>query len=313
MKFLFLMDPLETVNPKKDTSFAFMVGANKKGHEIYFLPEGGISKHNEYISFSVTKVVPSPENTPPFEILEQCTLTESEIDAVFIRTDPPFDEKYLMQTWLLDLLPKNVAVINSPNGIRTANEKIWATQFKSIIPKTIISQSRKELFKFIDKENRVIAKPTGSFGGQSIFLIDKDDTNANVILETLTSHWSKEIILQQYIPEADKGDKRILLLNGEPLGAVLRVHSDEDHRNNFFAGGKANPCEISARDNEIIDILKPHLIKLGLYFVGIDIIGDYLIEVNVTSPTCLQEINRFQNTHLEDKVIQFVEKLVDQS
>ena len=141
------------------------------------------------------------------------------------------------------------------------------------------------------------------------FLLDK---NAKVILETMTKRWTKDIILQQYIPQAQEGDKRILLLNGEPLGAVLRVHAPDDHRNNFFAGGKALPAQIDKHDQEIIQVLKPHLQKLGLYFVGIDIIGGYLIEVNVTSPTCLQEMNYLYHQTLENKVIDFTEKLVDQ-
>ena len=134
-----------------------------------------------------------------------------------------------------------------------------------------------------------------------------------MILETLTQNWQRDIILQKYIPAAVEGDKRILLLNGEPLGAVLRLHSEDDHRNNFFSGGKPLAAEINKRDREIIDVLKPELKKLGLYFVGIDIIGDYLIEVNVTSPTCLQEMNRLYDRQLEDDVISFSEKLIEQT
>jgi glutathione synthase len=161
-------------------------------------------------------------------------------------------------------------------------------------------------------EKDVIAKPTDGFGGQSIFHIKANGPNMNVILETLTNNWTNDIIVQKYIPEAQHGDKRILLLNGNPLGAVLRLHADNDHRNNFFSGGKPHAAEITKRDQEIIDHIKPELKKLGLYFVGIDIIGDYLIEINVTSPTCLQEMNRLYHDHLEDRVIDFSEKLVDQ-
>ena len=142
-----------------------------------------------------------------------------------------------------------------------------------------------------------------------MFHIRQGDVNANVILETLTQNFSRDIIVQKYIPQAKDGDKRILLLNGEPLGAMLRMHSKDDHRNNLFAGGKALPAEINARDRDICAVLKPYLQKLGLYFVGIDILGDYLIEVNVTSPTCLQEINHLNDQNLEQQVIEFAEKL----
>lgn len=312
MKFIFLMDPLETVNVRKDTSLTFMSAAHNASHEVFFLPEGGITKLCEEIIFDAIKVIPKPLETFPFEVLGHETLSGNDVDAVFIRTDPPFDEKYLMQTWLLDLLPKHIPVINSPKGIRTVNEKVWAAQFTSIIPETVISQNAIRLNDFISKHGLVIAKPTNSFGGQSIFKIKKNDANLKVILETLTAGFTTEIILQKYVAEAENGDKRILLLNGEPLGAVLRVHSKDDHRNNFFAGGKPKKAEITKNDLRIIKTLKPHLLKLGLYFVGIDIIGDYLIEVNVTSPTCVVEINQLNNIVLQDKVIKFVEILVDQ-
>jgi glutathione synthase len=216
-----------------------------------------------------------------------------------------------MNTWLLDRLPSHIPVMNAASGIRAVNEKVWVSQFTSLVPRTLISRDRSEMMRFIAREKNVIAKPTDAFGGQMVFLVKKGDSNINVILEALTQRGTKEIILQQYIPAAAKGDKRILLLNGEPLGAVLRVHAAGEHRNNFFAGGKPVAAKITARDKEIIAALKPHLIRMGLYFVGIDVIGDYLIEVNVTSPTCLQEINRLYKKRLEDKVIDFVEGLIE--
>ena len=167
--------------------------------------------------------------------------------------------------------------------------------------------------RFIQTKKDVIVKPINGFGGQSVFHLQPNGPNRNVILETLTNRWQREIIVQAYVPEAKNGDKRILLLNGEPLGAVLRLHGQDDHRNNFFAGGKPQPCEITSRDREIIHTLKPHLQALKLYFVGIDVIGDYLIEVNVTSPTCLQEINTLYNKSLEFQVIEFAERLIHTS
>lgn len=309
MKFVFLMDPLETVVMEKDTTFILMLGAHNKGHEIYFLPEGGITLKNGNLQFHTIKVRPQAVAHEPFFIEKPVLLKDTDIHALFIRTDPPFDEEYLMATWLLDRLSKKVAAINNPISIRTVNEKVWATQFASIIPPTIVSSNKHDLLSFIKDEPDAIAKPTNGHGGQSVFHIHPGHGNTNVILETLTDRWSKEIIVQRYVSDAKDGDKRILLLNGEPLGAVLRKHSDDDHRNNFFAGGKPLATEITQRDLEIIAVLKPELQKLGLYFVGIDIIGNYLIEVNVTSPTGLQEMNRLYNAELEKKVIEFVEGL----
>jgi len=260
----------------------------------------------------VTEVIPQLKKDEPFIKKEPTTIDQNDVHVIFIRTDPPFNEQYLHNTWLLDLLPSIIPVINTPGGIRAANEKIWAMQFTSVIPNTLIGRQKDDLKQFLIVEKDVIAKPTDSFGGQSIFHIKSGDPNSNVILESLTHNWQRDIIVQKYIQEAQKGDKRILILDGEPLGAVLRLHAEGDHRNNFHSGGKPLSIDINNRDKEIIEQLKPALKKLGLYFVGIDVIGDYLIEVNVTSPTCLQEMNRLYHCHLEDRVIEFSEKLVDQ-
>lgn len=311
MKFVFLMDPLETVNIDKDTTFVFMLESSRRRHQVYFLPEGGIFRQEGKTYFNVSEVTPQRKADKPFIIKKKLTLSQDEVQAVFIRTDPPFDADYLLNTWHLDLLPKNIFVMNAPAGIRAVNEKIWASQFTGIVPPTFIGADKTALIQFVHRQRDVIAKPTNSYGGQGIFRIRKGDTNTNVILETLTSKWEHDCILQKYIPAAQKGDKRILLLDGEILGAVLRVHGKDDHRNNFFAGGKAHPARITDRDLEIVATLRPHLKKLGLYFVGIDVIGNYLIEVNVTSPTCLQEMNVFTKKNLERQVIDFVEKSVE--
>ncbi len=310
MNFVFLMDPLETVVFRKDTSLILMVAAKRRGHRIFYLPSGGITFQENQFKFHVEEVNPRLIEEKPFVRLGAKILTEKDVHAIFIRTDPPFDGQYLFNTWLLDQLPKKIFVMNSPQGIRSANEKLWALQFRNLIPPTLVGRNKVEMLEFIAREKDVIAKPTDGHGGKGVFRIKKSDTNTNVILETLTKDGRKDIILQRYIPEAQQGDKRILLLNGEPLGAVLRVHAKGDHRNNFFSGGKPYPTKMTVNDLKIIRMLKPKLKALGLYFVGIDIIGNYLMEVNVTSPTCLQEINRFYNCHLEDKIIKFVENEV---
>jgi len=311
MNFVFLMDPLETVIFEKDTSFSLMLGAYRKGHRIYHLADGDIVSNRGNVSLHVTPVEPQNNKDKPFISSKPITMSAETVDAVFVRSDPPFDQQYLHNTWLLSQFPKTIPMINNPEGLRTVNEKIWVTQFKSIIPPTLIARRKQDLLEFLSAEKEVVAKPTDSHGGLSVFIVKLGDPNTNVILETLTNNWTRDIILQKYIPAAQQGDKRILLLNGEFLGAVLRIHAPDDHRNNFFAGGQPKATILEKRDLEIISMLRPELQRLGLHFVGIDIIGDYLIEVNVTSPTCLQEMNRLYNQQLENKVIDFVEKLVE--
>lgn len=310
MKFIFLMDPLETVDFDKDTTFSMMLGAHRRGHEVYHLPEDGISLIEGKLHFHVTKVIPQNIAHMPFKEEHAARLSQDEIHALFIRPDPPLDDKYIMNTWLLEYLPERVAVINNPAGIRAVNEKVWTNHFKNITPPTIVSANQKDLISFVDKYKDIIAKPTNAFGGQGVFHLKKGDTNVKVVLETLTDGYNRAIVVQKYVPESQKGDKRILLLDGKILGAILRVHEDGEHRNNLFAGGEARPTAITDNDKKIASILKPHLRKLGLHLVGIDILGDFLIEVNVTSPTCLQEMNRFYNVELEEKIIDFVEKLI---
>ena len=313
MRFIFLMDPLETVKPTTDTSFIFMVGATRRGHEVWYCPTRGLSFSEGEVLLRATQVKPLPEaDSFPFEIIGERVLRGDEIDAVFIRTDPPFDAGYLMNMWLLDHLPASVAVLNRPQAIRDVNEKVWAARFTHITPRTLITADMQLFLDFLKEEEQVIIKPTDGYGGSGIFHIEHDSKNARVAFETISDHGRKEIIIQAYVAAAVEGDKRILLLNGEPLGAVLRLHAEDDHRNNFYAGGTAEPCEITAADRAICAELAPHLRAMGLYFTGIDILGDKLIEVNVTSPTCLQEMNRLYDCQLEDKVIAFTEQLINE-
>lgn len=313
MNVIFLMDPLESVHPTKDTTLMLMVGAKRRGHTVFFLPDGGLSLHEGQLSFETVEVTPALMQTPPFEIGPRRRLTQQEVGAVFIRTDPPFNERYLMNTWLLDRLPAAVPVINAPAGIRAVNEKIWATQFTALVPRTLITRDLKTAQAFVEQETEAILKPTDGFGGHGIVRVTPQDPQLLQRLEEATQHGTKEVIVQPFIPEAAQGDKRILLLDGEVLGAVLRVHSKTDFRNNLMAGGRAEATTVTAEDQRILDALTPHLKALGLYFVGLDIIGRYLIEVNVTSPTCLQEINRLAGQQLEDRVIALMERLASQA
>jgi glutathione synthase len=237
MRYLFLMDPLETVNIKKDTSFAFMEAAYERGDQVYYVPKGGISLVEGKIVFMATLVQPQRIAAQPFVVGDTERLTAAEVDAVFIRPDPPFDDEYLMNTWLLDHATKDTLVINNPSGVRTVNEKVWATQFVDLLPKTVITRQMQDYHDFLNVQGDIIVKPTNGHGGKSVFRVQRGDLNANVVFETLTNMGRQEVVVQEYLPAAAEGDKRILLLDGDYLGAVLRVHGDDDHRNNFFSGG----------------------------------------------------------------------------
>lgn len=310
MKFLFLMDPPHTVNIKKDTTFAFIEDAQKKSHEAFYVPKGGISLNQGTVQFRATAVTAQRVRDNPLITGEDAVFAADEVDAVFIRPDPPFDPEYLMNTWLLDHAQDKVVVINNPGGVRTVNEKVWATQFTEIIPRTIVTRHKSDFLAFLQQEGEVIVKPADGHGGTAVFRVRQGDSNANVTFEVLSQKGSVEVIVQEYLPDATVGDKRILLLNGELLGAVLRVHSADDHRNNFFTGGRPEATTVTEKEHTIIETLKPHLQRLELYFVGIDVIGERLVEVNVTSPTGIQEASHFANERLDAQVIAFVEQLV---
>jgi len=309
VNILFLMDPLETVSFDKDTSLALMWGAQQRGHHIFYLPNTGLSMTEHGVRFQVSEIEATRNRAHLFREKDRYLFCEDDVDVVFIRTDPPFNEDCLMNTWILNHLPPRIIMINSPAGIRQTNEKLWILQFPDLVPPTLVSQDRSQLLDFLKIHPEAVAKPTDGYGGQMIFRIREGDPNRNVILETVSRKFTRKIILQRYIAQAQDGDKRILLLNGEPLGAVLRQHGPEDHRNNFFAGGSAHEAGISQRDRDIITRIQPYLRNSGLHLVGIDVMGDHLIEVNVTSPTCLQEMNRLYHHELELEIIRYAESL----
>ena len=310
MNLLFLMDPLATVNYHKDTTFILMKAAEARGHRVYYLPKNGLISTRDQFTFTVTPVTTTTNPDSPFSIEEPVTLTEDDVQCVFIRTDPPVDTDYHAELWLLNRLAQRVLVVNNPAGIQIVNEKLWATQFTDITPKTLVSSRAEDHKQFLHSETASILKPINGFGGQGIYKLSPNDSNLNVILESSTLNGTAYCISQELVPEASIGDKRILLLNGDVLGAVLRVHGKEDHRNNLFAGGHTEASTVTKEDRKIVETLSPHLKALGLFFVGIDVIGGKLIEVNVTSPTCLQELVQHDDKAYHLQVIEALENLV---
>ncbi len=313
MRFVFLIDLFETLDLKKDTSYLLMQGAQARGHEIYILYKNDITLEDQELFFHASRLEPSGNGSTNQnnQLIrgKKSKISYLTVKAFIIRIDPPFDEKYIQLTWLLELIQNKVFILNDPEGIRNTNEKISVQKFPHLIPPTLITANPQDYDAFLKENRKVVVKPTNGLGGKNIFITRTDDLNSRVIFDTVLET-SGYAIIQKYIPEAELGDKRILLLNGEFLGAIMRVHGGKDHRNNLAVGGVAKATKLTARDQEIIQKIRPFLIEKKLYFVGIDILGSYLTEINVTSPTCLKEMNQVYKIDIEKQVIKFVEEQV---
>ena len=308
-KFAFVMDPLEAVLPDKDTTFVFMLEALRRGHELYHLGLKGLYANGSQ-AFAHARRCEVARADPHYRFLDNGAQYPLEaFDAIFMRKDPPANAPYLYATMILSLADRTrTFVLNEPAGLREANEKLYALNFPGAIPPTVVTYEIPRLKRFMqDQGGEMIVKPLDGHGGEGVFHAHAGDRNLNAILEAVTRFESRPIMGQRYIPEIRNGDKRLIVLNGEPLGCTLRVPRDDEHRGNIHVGGNCVKADITARDREICDLLRPRLARDGLYFVGLDIIGDYLTEVNVTSPTGIQEINLLDNTNLEARVIDFVE------
>ena len=311
-KFAFVMDPLEAVLPDKDTTFVFMLEAIKRGHELYHVGLRGLYAQGHQ-GFAHARRCEVMRAQPHHRFLDEGAPYPLEaFDAIFMRKDPPADAPYLYATMLLSLADRHrTFILNEPAGLREANEKLYALNFPGAIPPTIVTYEIPRLKRFMEEQGgEMIFKPLDGHGGEGVFLARTDDRNLNAILEAVTLFETRPIMGQRYIPEIRNGDKRLIVLNGEPLGCTLRVPRDDEHRGNIHVGGNCVKADITPRDREICRMLRPRLERDGLYFVGLDIIGDFLTEVNVTSPTGIQEIDRLDGANLEAKVIDFVESRV---
>lgn len=314
MRFAFIMDPIHNVLIDKDTTFVFMLESQARGHEVWYLEMRDLFVHRSRAMGRVRRIELRRELGNHFTFYGEATEPLGGFDAVFMRKDPPFDVAYLHATQVLDLAQQDGAfVMNNPAGLRAANEKLFALNFPSVIPPTLVSQDAQRIKSFMEElGGEMIIKPVDGHGGFGIFYGHRDDRNMNSLIETMTHEGREPIIAQQYIPEVRQGDKRLIMLNGAPLGGTLRVPRADEHRGNIHVGGTCVKADITPRDREICREVGPRLRQEGLYFVGLDIIGDYLTEVNVTSPTGVQEINALNGVKLETQVIEFVERQVEE-
>ncbi|MEM9087965.1 MAG: glutathione synthase [Cyanobacteria bacterium P01_F01_bin.53] len=318
MKFAFIIDPIAKLDPGHDTSVAIMESAQVLGHEVYITQADqlGVVKglaHGWLTPVTMKPVVQADDHWVSeadwYQLGETTWRSLDEMDAVFMRTDPPVTVPYLYVTYILDYIDKTkTQVINAPSGIRAANEKMYALQFTDAIPETIVSADKQVIREAVTRWGAGVLKPLGGKGGEGILFLEGSDRNFNSIIEVSTQQGQEPVMVQTYLPTAKDGDKRVIMLNGEPIGAVNRVPTGKEFRGNMAVGGRSDKTELTARDLEICQQVGPSLIRDGLIFVGLDIIGGYLTEVNVTSPTGIREIDRLDDVRLGNQVIEWVVK-----
>lgn len=291
MKFALILDPLEELKPAKDTSIAIMRDAFKRGHEIYALEQDDIQLHQNRVRFCAQRLN-IREGMKWYEAGEKTALTPEYFDAVLMRKDPPFDMEYVYSTYLLELAEQQGArIFNRPQAIRDFNEKLSVAKFPQFAPPFIVTRQMNVLREFLQEHGDVVVKPLDGMGGSGIFRLHREDHNIGVILETITHYERRTVMAQRYLPEIKLGDKRILLIDGVPLPyALARIPKAGETRGNLAAGGTGVAQPLSRRDKEIAETVGAELKSLGLFLVGLDVIGDYLTEINVTSPTCMVEI-----------------------
>jgi glutathione synthase len=302
------MDPIESLNPKKDSTLAMMLSAQSKGWEIYHIVQGGLYIQDGEVYANCVRVRLFDDFDRWYEVIESISILASDLDVVLMRKDPPFDMEFLYSTYLLEMIEKSgTPVLNRPGSIRDCNEKLFALQFPQCCPPHVVSRDPVVLREFYNKHQDVIYKPLDGMGGTSIFHVKPGDSNLSVIIETLTDQGQQQTMAQKYIPEIKKGDTRILLINGEPIPhGLARVPAAGESRGNLAAGGSAIGRELNERDLWICEQVGPALKERGLYFVGIDVIGDYLTEINVTCPTCIREIDKAFDLDIAGDYINFI-------
>ena len=308
MRFIFVMDSMDRVLPDKDTTFAFLRAAQARGHENLHCEAKDLHVRESDIWARVRKI--KVDNAPPhavFEAFEEVRLAD--LDAVFMRKDPPFDGMYLMATLLLERVRGKVLLINDPRGLREANEKLYTLNFAQHMPRTIVTANDDEIMAFVKEVGGTgVIKPLDLAGGSGVMMLRSDDKNARSIMQLLTVEGTKYVMVQQYLPDVTKGDKRVILLEGKILGAINRVPRADDLRSNIHVGGSVEPYEITDVERQIAADLAPKLAEDGLVFVGLDVIGGKLTEVNVTSPTGIQQLSAHHGRDVAADVIVWAEK-----
>ncbi len=309
IKLGMVMDSIDHINIDKDTSFAMLLEAQSRNWELHYMELNDLYLDNglPYARTRTLKVQRDKNNW--YQFIEEKDIPLDQLDTIIMRKDPPFNQEYIYATYLLEQAERlGVYVVNKPQSLRDANEKLFTSWFPQCCAETLVAREPKRFKIFLKQYKEIILKPLDGMGGTSIFHIRENDPNLNVILEIMTEYSTRFIMAQRYLPEIKHGDKRILLVNGEPIAyALARIPTKGETRGNLAAGGRAEGRELTERDLWIAKQVGPTLKKKGLVFVGIDVIGDYLTEINVTSPTCVQELDKEFGLNISGQLMNHIE------
>ena len=307
------MDPIQQINITKDSSFAMLLAAQSLGWDIYYMELSDLFIADNRPGARMSSLTVADDIRQWFTITKPEILQLQELDIILMRKDPPVTMEYIYVTHILDLATQaGVCVVNNPSALREVNEKLYIYWFPECIAPTLVSRSMEQFFDFMDEHDDVVLKPLDGMGGASVFRIQKTNANAEVIIETLTNRGQKFAMAQRFIPDIVTGDKRILLIDGNPVPyALARIPRPGEHRGNLAAGGTGKGVELSDRDHEICNIIAPVLRAKGLRFVGVDIIGNYLTEINVTSPTCIRELDKLYDLDIARDLLLAIEKTLN--
>jgi len=310
IKLGIVMDPIGSISAHKDSSLAMLLAARKRGWELYYMEQSDLFLEAGRCHSLLTRLEVRDDDNDWYTLSDRRTAPLDELDVILIRKDPPVDMEFIYTTFLLQRAEAHgVLVVNNPGAIRNANEKLYTAWFPQCSPPTRVSRGIKRLKEFLDEHGDIIVKPLDGMGGASVFRVQKNDPNLNVILETITKNETTSAMAQRYIPEITAGDKRILMINGEPFPhALARIPTSGETRGNLAAGGRGEGVDLSKRDLWICEQVGPTLRKQGLMFVGLDVIGDYLTEINVTSPTCIRELDSIYSADIAG---QFMDAVVN--
>lgn len=315
IKLGMVMDSIDHINIKKDTSFAMLLEAQSRGWELHYMELNDLYLSNGHPYARTRTLKVQRDENSWYQFIDEQDIPLDQLDTIIMRKDPPFDQEYIYATYLLEQAERlGTYVVNKPQSLRDANEKLFTSWFPQCCADSLVSRDPHRFKSFLKKHKEMILKPLDGMGGTSIFHIRENDPNINVILEIMTEYATRYIMAQRYIPEITDGDKRILLVNGEPVPyALARIPAKGETRGNLAAGGRAEGRELTERDLWIANQVGPTLKKKGLVFVGIDVIGDYLTEINVTSPTCVQELDKLFGLNISGQLMDHIENTLAKS
>jgi len=307
-----VMDPIDSITTYKDSTFAMMLEAQDRKWDIWYMEQKDLYLQGQSAYGSMRQIEVIDDSNSWFNFTSERNCPLSDLDAILMRKDPPFDMEYIYSTYILESAEKDGAlIVNRPSSLRDANEKLFATWFPQCCTSSMVTRNHQQLVDFLKEHKDIILKPLDGMGGASIFRLRQDDPNINVVIETITEHGSKYAMAQRFLPEISAGDKRILMVDGEPIPyALARIPQAGETRGNLAAGGRGQGQPLSERDHWIAEQVGPTLRKKGIIFAGLDVIGDFLTEINVTSPTCIRELDNQFGLNISAQLLDRIEERI---